>query len=159
MLEERLRQLEGRVRNLEAIDEVRGVLGCYCKAVDARDAPALSALLARDVRFVVVPWNVDVSGHAAVMAFFTEYFKSDWEAPRHNCANEWITPQGDGYHSFCYFHETLSRGSDSVIGWGTWEDDFVLEDGRWKIGRRLVTVLALTPITRGWALADKIMPL
>jgi ketosteroid isomerase-like protein len=159
LLETRLQQMEARVRNLENIEEVRRVLGLYCKALDARDAQAMGALLSRDVQLVVVPWNVDIKGHKGVMEFFVQYFQSDWKEPRHNCANESITPEGDGYHSFCYFHETLSRGEDSVLGWGTWEDRCVLEDGRWKIGRRLITVMALTPITRGWAMADKIMPL
>jgi ketosteroid isomerase-like protein len=158
-LEERMQQLEARVRNIENIEDIRRVLALYPKALDARDAGLMATMFSRDVQLVVVPWNVDIQGHGAVMDFFVQYFKSDWKDPRHNYANEHITPEGDGYHSFCYFHETLARGTESVVGWGTWEDRFVLEDGKWKIGRRLITVMALTPITRGWAMPDKIMPL
>ena len=156
-IEERLALLEQRLQQQESVEEIRAVLGNYCKAIDARDPAALQELLCRDMKMKVTPWPIDLKGRDAVMAFFHDYFLSEWKSPRHNCANEVITPNAGGFHSFCYFHETLSRGDESVVGWGTFEDQFVLEDGRWKLAERFVTILALTPTTRGWAMPDKIM--
>ena len=157
LIEERIEILERRLLQQESINEIRGVLGSYCKAIDARNPDALSPLLCEEISLVVTPWEIDIKGRAAVMNFFHDYFLSEWEAPRHYCANETIEPRGTGFHSFCYFHETLSRNNESVVGWGTFEDQFALEDGRWKISQRSVTILALTPATRGWAMDDKIM--
>ena len=46
-----------------------------------------------------------------------------------------------------------------MIGWGTYSDVFCRESDIWKFKQREITVLALTPITRGWALKDKVMNL
>ena len=158
-LEKRLARLEARLAELEDTEAVRKLLAAYSKAVDARDAGALSPLLARDVRVVVTPWEVDVRGHHEVMDFFLAYFKSEWKEPRHHYANEIIERAGDEYTAFSYFHETLSRGDQSVMGWGTWKDRFVFEDGRWKFAERAIKILALTPVDQGWAGPHRIMDL
>ena len=158
-LEQKFARMELRLRVLEDRESIRQVLGQYCNAVDLRDAAALAPLFSRDARVTVVPWNVDVRGHDAVMAFFVDYFGSDWREPRHNRANECITADGDAYRVFSYFHETVARGEESIIGWGTWEDRFVCEDGAWKIAERVITILALTPITKSWAGTERIMAL
>lgn len=158
-IEDRLAVLERRLAELEDIEAVRKLLARYSKAVDARDAQALAPLFAREVRVVVTPWGVDVRGHAAVMEFFVAYFQSEWKAPRHHYANELIERAGAGYTAFSYFHETLSRGTQSVVGWGTWMDRLVFEDGRWTFAERLIEILALTPVERGWAGPDRIMAL
>ena len=158
-LEERMSRLERRLAELEDLEAIRRVLSLYSKTVDARDAAGLAPLLAREVRVRVTPWGVDVRGHADVMGFFRAYFQSDWKEPRHNRANEVIERDGAGYRAFSYFHETLRRGAESVVGWGTWDDRFVFEDGCWKFGERLITILALTPVDKGWAGPDRIMGL
>lgn len=158
-LDDRMRRLERRLAELEDREAIRGTLSLYSKAVDARDAAGLAPLFARDAHVRVAPWGVDVHGHDAVMDFFRAYFEGEWQEPRHNRANEVIERDGDGYRAFSYFHETLVRGEQSVVGWGTWDDRFVCEDGCWKFGERVITILALTPIDRGWAGPDKIMGL
>jgi ketosteroid isomerase-like protein len=158
-LEERLQQVETRLRHLETCESIRALLAQYCRALDARDSETMGSLFCQDATLSVMPWELDFSGHKAVMDFFRQYFQSDWKNPRHHYTNEYIEAEGNCYKSFCYFHETIERGSQSIVGWGTWEDRFALEDGKWKIKCRLVTVLALTPIDKGWARPDKIVKL
>jgi len=158
-LDDRLKRLERRLAELEDREAIRNVLSLYSKTVDARDAEGLAPLLSRDVRVQVTPWGVDVRGFDDVMEFFRAYFQTDWKEPRHNRANEVIECDGVGYRVFSYFHETLWRGDESVVGWGTWDDRFVFEDGRWKFRERVITIMALTPIAKGWAGPDRIMGL
>ena len=158
-VEERLRALEARVEELESVESVRRLLARYCKALDERDADAMAPLWCRNAVVTVQPWNVACHGKDAIMQFFSEYFRGPWIEPRHNYCNENIESDADNYKSFCYFHETLSREEHSVVGWGTWTDRFSREDGVWKFSRRDIYVMALTPISRGWAMQDKIMPL
>jgi hypothetical protein len=119
----------------------------------------MTPLWSRDAVLIVRPWKLDLRGAKAIMDFYVEYFKGPWVQPRHNCANEYIERHGRGYESFSYFHETLARDQLSVMGWGTWTDQFVQEDGMWKFGRREIDVMVLAPISRGWAGSDKIMDL
>lgn len=154
---ERLQRLEARIRRLEDLESIRCLLARYCKALDARDDKMMESLFCQEAQLSVIPWSLNISGRPAIMEFFRQYFGSDWKSPYHHYTNEQIEAEGDGYRSFCYFHETIERGTDSIVGWGTWEDVFALEDGQWKLKQRVVTILALTPIDKGWAGPDKIM--
>lgn len=155
----RLAALEAGMAQAEAREEGRLLLARYARALDARDASAMETLFSREAVLIVVPWGIDVRGRDAIMEFFRAYFASDWREPRHYGANQVIAPGETGLHAHSYFHEALSRGSQSVIGWGNWEDDLIFEDGAWRFALRKITVLVLTPVERGWACQDKIMPL
>jgi hypothetical protein len=158
-VEKRLRHLEGRLEDLENRDAIRCLLSRYCKALDERDVASMTLLWSCDAVLTVRPWKLEFLGANAIMEFYSAYFKGPWIQPRHNCANEYIERSGDGYKSFSYFHETLARDQLSVVGWGTWTDQFVQEDGMWKFGRREIDVMVLAPISRGWVGPDKIMDL
>lgn len=158
-LEERVQQLEYRLEHLENVEAIRALLARYCNALDERDVAAMTLLWSRDAVLIVRPWSLEFKGAKAVMDFYSEYFKGPWIEPRHNCANEYIEPCGDGYKSFSYFHETLARDQLSVMGWGTWADQFVRENNVWKFARRDINVMVLAPISRGWVGRHKIMDL
>lgn len=156
-IENRWQQLESRLRQLENMELIRRTLAQYCRALDARDLKTMSTLFSRDAELVVDPWSLEFRGHQAIIEFYDQYFHWDLEGARHYYANEHIEADGDGYKSVCYFHEIVARGSDSFVGWGTYRDTFMLEQGVWRFRRKLITILALTPIDKGWARADKIV--
>ena len=152
-------QLETRIQRLEDMEAIRKLLAVYCSALDVWDIRTLETLFSREARLAVPTWNLEFQGREAIMRFFEEHSHSEWKDLRHYFANLAIEPAGSGYKSFAYFHETASLGADSVIGWGTLEDVFTREDNAWKISSRIITVMALTPITKGWAGPDKVMAL
>ncbi len=158
-LEERVKHLESRLEELENRDAIRCLLSRYCKSLDERDVAAMTPLWSHDATLIVRPWKLEFRGVKAIMDFYAVYFKGPWIQPRHNCANEYIERNGRGYKSFSYFHETLARDQLSVMGWGTWTDQFVHEEGMWKFEKREIDVMVLTPISRGWVGPDKIMDL
>jgi SnoaL-like domain len=158
-VEQRLEQLETRLAELENVEAIRRLLARYCKALDERNIHLMAPLWSREAVLIVRPWGYEFSSADAIVKFYSDYFQGPWIEPRHNCANEYIERDGEGYASFSYFHETLARDQDSVMGWGTWVDRFCCEDGVWKFSRREINVIALTPISKGWAMADKIMSL
>ncbi len=158
-IEDRLGQLEARLRHLEELEQVRNVLSRYCKVLDDRDLPGMQALFARQARLLVEPYHIEVRGCAAITEFYRSYFGSPWKDPRHNIANEYIERRGEVFHALSYFHETLEREGESYVGWGTWQDILALENGAWKFEERVIVVLALSTIRKGWAGPDKIVPL
>ncbi len=72
LIEERIEILERRLLQQESINEIRGVLGSYCKAIDARNPDALSPLLCEEISLVVTPWEIDIKGRAAVTPAATQ---------------------------------------------------------------------------------------
>ncbi|MBI2561979.1 MAG: hypothetical protein HYW08_06230, partial [candidate division NC10 bacterium] len=44
-----------------------------------------------------------------------------------------------------------------VIGWGTYDWAFRLDEGTWKVTRLAIRILAMTTLDRGWAVPDKVM--
>jgi len=155
-LEQRLAQAEARLLELESVEAIRRLLARYCRALDARDLMNLSTLFARDAHLVVTPWNVDVRSRDAITEFYRQFFATPAQDDRHYAVNQIIEKYGDGYRSFCYFHATEVQGSQSIVGWGTYEDRLIQEDGQWKFAERRITIHVLTPIEKGWAGPDKI---
>jgi ketosteroid isomerase-like protein len=155
--EERMTALERRLKHLEDVAAIRHVLVRYCHAFDTYDLETLSGLFAADATLKVVPWGVEVAGRDAITEFYRPFLTPGAEEARHNCANISIEAAGDSYRSFCYFHETAARDGQSLIGWGTYEDVLTQEAGAWKFQHRLITILALTPIEKGWAGPDKVI--
>lgn len=156
-LEKRLAELESRLLHLENIEAVRRGIAGYCRALDANDLSAMSSLFAQKARLRIVPWHIEVIGHDAIVDFYQQFFAGPMKNYRHYTANTIIERDGQGYRAISYFHETTERGSESLIGWGTYEHVFVFEQGNWRIAEKLVTILALTPIEKGWAGPEKIV--
>lgn len=153
----RIAALERRLKHLENAEAVRSVLARYCQALDTGDLEALTGLLAANAKLKVVPWDVQLEGRDTIAEFYRQFFAGEMKNGRHYCANISIEAEEDNYRSFCYFHETVERNHQSLIGWGTYEDVFTQEAGEWRFQQRLISILALTPIDQGWAGLDKII--
>jgi len=156
-IEERLRRIEVQIQQLSDLEAVRRNLAAYCKAVDTKNIDLLGSLFSQDMDLSVSPWSFDFHGRDAIIDFYTKAFL-DTDGSRHNCVNEVIEAiEGGGYKSSCYFHSTIAIGSESLVGWGNYDDTFVLEDGVLKFKKKVITVMVLTPLKAGWAGPDKIM--
>ncbi|MBI3951795.1 MAG: nuclear transport factor 2 family protein [Acidobacteria bacterium] len=156
-VEERLQEIEAKLRYLENLEVIRKRLGQYCRALDAKDVKLMEPLFSQDIELSVIPWGFEFRGRQPVLEFYARAFL-DSSSTRHNYTNEHIEADGEGYKSFCYFHSTVELTPHSLIGWGTYEDTLILEDGVWKFKKKVITVLVLTPIDKGWAGPDKILP-
>jgi uncharacterized protein (TIGR02246 family) len=155
----RLQAVEERLQHLDNLGTVRRVMAEYCRAIDTGDIKTVEALFSRDAEVTVVPWGLECKGRDAIVEFYRQFFQSEMKNGRHNLANEIIERDGDGYRSFCYFHETVERDGDSLVGWGTYEHTFLHEDGAWKICKKRVTIMVLASIHKGWAGPEKIATL
>ena len=156
-IEERLRRIEVQIQQLSDVEAVRKNLAEYCKAVDTKNIDLLASLFSQDMDLSVSPWSFEFHGRDAIIDFYTKAFL-DTDGSRHNCVNEVIESSADGgYKSSCYFHSTIAIGPESLVGWGNYDDTFVLEDGVLKFKKKVITVMVLTPLKAGWAGPDKIM--
>ncbi|MEQ8663098.1 MAG: nuclear transport factor 2 family protein [Gammaproteobacteria bacterium] len=151
-IEERLAALEREVAALRADNDIRTVLSHYAIGVDEKRPHLLRELFADDAVLGVPAWAVEVHGVEAIMQFFENYW-GRFDNPRRYYANEDIRVAGDRASAFMYWHVTQELGTESVLGWGTYEWGFRRRnsDGRWLIARETVHIRAMTTLAAGWA--------
>jgi len=122
----------------------------YAVAVDEKQPDALHTLFTPDARVEIPAWSVDVTGLAAVMAFYTDYW-ARFEQPRRYFANEDYCVSGDAATCFMYWHVTQERHGQSVLGWGTYDWRFRRTGTCWQIAGVLIAIRAMTTLPAGWA--------
>lgn len=152
----RLADLERRLAVLEGIEGVRRTLSLYARWLDENRPELFEQVFASDCHLKTVPWGADVHGRERVRRGFGRYL-ARFQHPRRYYANEAITVEGETAKAFAYWLVTQEDGDRSVIGWGTYDWAFRLEDGTWKVTDLVITVLTMTTPDRGWAVPDKIM--
>ena len=153
-IEQRFAQLEQQVDELQAVQALRTVLSQYAVAVDDKRPDLLRTLFTPDARVQIPAWQVDVAGLDAVMAFYDEYW-SRFEQPRRYFANDTTRINGDIAKVFMYWHVTQERGLSSVLGWGTYDWEFVRNGADWRIAAVLISIRAMTTLDAGWAREHK----
>jgi 3-phenylpropionate/cinnamic acid dioxygenase small subunit len=128
----------------------------YAHAFDGADADAWAALFAADARFI--PPGVDpVVGREALRRFVADRAE-DAPGMRHLIANVVVEPTEDGARGRAYFFclRLSDDGQFRLRNFGRYEDEFVREDGGWKIASRtvvseLATALVDAPFAFGGA--------
>lgn len=59
--------------------------------------------------------------------------------------------------AFNYLFETVEKNGESVVGCGTYDDHLRREGRVWRFEEKIITVLFMTPVLRGWAGSDRIV--
>lgn len=152
----RLAAVEQRLAVLEAMEGVRKTLSDYARALDERRPDLLASIFTEDCHLVTVPWGADSRGKARMLRVFERYW-ARFANPRRYYANEAIQVAGATATAFSYWLVTQEDGERSIIGWGTYDWAFRLEDGAWRIGELIIRVLVMTPLERGWAGPERVM--
>lgn len=155
-LEERVAILEKKVRELEAMEDIRKAIVTYARALDEGRPELLEGLFTDDAMLHTTPWGKPTHGKEKVIRAFKHYMER-FKNPRRYFADEEINVEGDSANAFSYWLVTQQRDGNSIIGWGTYRWDFRKEEGRWKIARFLIDILTMTTLATGWAGEEKIM--
>src|SRR5918993_1355359 len=143
--------LERRVADLEAKDEIRAFIAEYCRLNDAlTELDALLALFAEDA-VMRNPAGAH-SGREAIRAYYTKFFTSGTKFARHHVMNQVITilEPGRARHD-SYFIAMLGRDGESKIVYGSYAATVVRRDGRWLFQEKVNDIVAPTSIEAGWA--------
>lgn len=143
--------LERRVADLEAKDEIRAFIADYCRLNDAlTELDALVALFAEDA-VMRNPTGVH-DGREAIRAYYTKFFESGTLFARHHVLNQVITilEPGRARHD-SYFLAFLGRDGESKLVCGAYADTLVKRDGRWLFAEKVNDIVAPTTLGAGWA--------
>jgi len=136
-------ELEARLRVLEAKEEIRNLLQEYRRTLDIRDMRAFSALYAANGSWAGA--SGEATGPEGIYTMLTAALTDNppWPGPTlwHLITDPQITVDGDrATASSLWMH--VRRGDDDTTTLptlGTYDDELVVEDGRWRFLRRSVT--------------------
>jgi len=151
-LDQHIATLQARVRDLEAIEGIRDTIARYSWAVDTEDEAALADIFTEDATI----WNKwrdqTYSGRKAIVDFFHQHRAKFKFTNRMSNLNERIKVsdnigKAEAYHLVMYTH-----GGESYIGWGTYEWDFRLENGVWRISKMLIKQSMYSTLKKGWGM-------
>src|SRR4051812_33298553 len=123
--------LERRLADLEAKEEIRAFVADYCRLNDAlTELDGLVALFAEDA-VMRNPAGVH-SGRDAIRDYYTKFFASGTRFARHHVVNQVITilEPGRARHD-SYFIAMLGRDGESKIVYGSYADTLVKRAGGW----------------------------
>jgi ketosteroid isomerase-like protein len=123
-----------------ARDAIAVLLAEYCHRCDDGDVDALLDRFTADATFVFA--DHAVTGHEQLRAWF-ESTQSPERRGKHITANVIITVEGDraAAASDFVFYGTNREGRLVAMVAGRYTDDLVIDDGRWRFRRRVVTAI------------------
>jgi uncharacterized protein (TIGR02246 family) len=132
--------LAARVAELEAKEAIRVVILEYGRRLDAGDYDGYSALFALDGEWI--GGFGGFQGRAAIRQMLDDFMPrtpSDRLTGLHLLSNEIIEVEGETARAASkWFYITAgAEGRPGLVYAGRYEDDFVREDGRWLIRRRV----------------------
>ena len=154
-----LEELESRIRVLEDIEEIRKLKATYCYLCDAglddpRNRAELISHFAQSARvdFGLGPESV-FEGKDGLEVFFGTVVPSAITFSMHMVHNPIIEVKGDRATGKWYYEAPTTDTSTGKAQWmaGTYEEEYVREDGEWKFAFINTRWNYITPYDEGWA--------
>lgn len=140
-----LRELEERLRRLEAEAEVLRTLAAYAHAIDYGDESGWVDCFTPDGAFRVRDGSGaitrEVVGHEALAAFIAQHTRAPDYAHRHLALNAVVELDGDRATSRSYLLVLVDQDAPTVRLFGRYVDRLVQgADGRWRFEERVAEV-------------------
>ncbi len=142
--------LESRLAQLEAKEELRGFIATYCSACDAMSADAVAELFTADA--VLRNAAGDRAGRDAIRQYYAAFFAAGVTFSRHHAVNQVFTILAPtlARHD-AYFIAMTGSGGESRVTFGRYQDTLVKQDGRWLFRDKRNDVTGATTLKVGWA--------
>ena len=160
-LEARIELLEAKMRMVEDIEEVKRLMALYEETHDSLEKTEEEvALFTEDAKFVITSSGEDVGeqnpllgtweGKEALRNLFS-MVNSGLSYEAHHITNPSITVEGEKANGKWYLLCCLTIGTTAVWQQGTYDNDFIKINGKWKIRVMRFNWNFFTPYEDGWA--------
>lgn len=143
-----LAALEARIRRLEDIEAIRQLKYRYCYHYDAGDFAAFMECFASDCH-VELGLGRRATGRSDVEAMFRKS-RTLLEFSSHMVANPLIEVDGDTGRGTWYLLLPSTRGGAALWSQARYDEEYVRENGAWRIRSEIVTMYFATPYDKGW---------
>jgi len=141
--------LVARLELLENAELVRQATWRYAEAVDGSDFDALASAFTVDGSLTTSRGTT--VGREAIVAYYRQALAEPIHR-KHFLTNQKVTLQAPGEAVVeSYFMFTYAGPGNSMIGWGTYVDRVVVEDGVARIAAKTITIDVRADSRVGWA--------
>jgi ketosteroid isomerase-like protein len=151
------KDMEARVRDLEAVHAIMNLEADYAFAADTRQTDLLVNLFTEDGVIDVRPYGERIVGREAIRRFRAES-PNKVASSVHYLHNPHIVVDGNTARGRFYWLAALNWVATNEAVWssGFYQDEFVKTDEGWKIKKKVMTWFFRTPYDKGWV-KEKIM--
>lgn len=148
--------LEERITLLEDIEEIKKIKAKYCYYQDQHRSEDFISLFTEDAELDFRPLLAEkMVGKEAFAPLFAKENMVNWQRmARHQLSNPIIEVNGDKATGIWYMFGVatlIAPGKDiAIVEQLTYEDEFVKENGKWKISRLRGETAFISPYEEGW---------
>ncbi|NQT74819.1 MAG: nuclear transport factor 2 family protein [Chloroflexi bacterium] len=154
-----LEDLEARIKVLEDIEEIKKLKATYCYLCDAGldDPKNRDELISHFTKGAKVDFGLGEGSHfegpEGLKVFFGEVVPGAVSFCIHMVHNPIIEVDGDRATGRWYYEAPTTDTSTGVAQWmmGTYFEEYVREDGRWKFDSIKTKWNYISPYNEGWA--------
>ncbi len=133
--------LEARILRLEHREAIRELVARYGTVIDERDIDGIGACFARDGRFRSRDGAMDARGREAVVQQFHGRFSV--LGPSNHFTHDHVIwfDEGSSLRAFGLVssHAEIVRRGEAMLTALRYQDEYLLEDGRWRFADRLLS--------------------
>ena len=144
------KSLEERIKVLEDIEEIKKVKKTNCYCCDEKNLEGVMGIFAKECTADYGPFG-KCNTRKEVRTFFENIYKT---LPFfiHMITNDMIEVKGDKANAKWYFNVPSTHQPTNQAIWilGTYDEDYVREDGKWKCSRMDCIFHYVTPYDQGW---------
>lgn len=147
-----LKGLEARIRVLEDIEDIKRLKSRYWRFIDYKRWDDLSGCFTADVSLDVAS-RMKVSGREALLQFLKQLLGKESVTTAHHGHSPDIEVTGEKTaKGYWVLRDTIldSSTNTEMKGRGFYEDDYVKEDGRWKMKSIKISYLFTEGQKRGY---------
>ncbi|MBX7160303.1 MAG: nuclear transport factor 2 family protein [Acidimicrobiia bacterium] len=137
--------VEALVRELLDREEIRDLASRYVDCVWRRDVEGVVDLFADDATLETDEFP-PVTGRADLLDAYKMVFARDRLEPW--VQNHIVDVDGDTATGRCFLDLRMVHDGKRLFGAGYYDDEYVRVDGRWRFGRRKVTMTTFWPAAR-----------
>ena len=144
--------LEKRIKNLEDVEAIKQLKAQYCLYCDDNfDADKLTSLFAEDSIWESAAGG-QIKGKEDIHAFFASASKM-MSFAIHMVMNPIIEVDGDRARGRWLLSQPNTRfeGNQAIWGAASYDNDYIRDNGEWKIKHLKITSIFWTPFDQGWA--------
>lgn len=134
--------IEWRLQRLEDREEIRALVARYTFAVDNRDVASIESLFSETARFRSKDGVMNASGRPAIMQQFEGRFAVLGHGA-HYGHDHVVWFESDNARTpargLLSSHAELVRNGEPMVAALRYEDEYIIEDGRWVFADRLLS--------------------
>ncbi len=163
-LEQRVRELEAKVTEMEDREEIRNLRYRYHEYINEGKFGEIANLFTEDGVLDFAHLG-KANGRAEIQKFFSgiagDKQPGDKDRPRITWVKQFIHNHviqlhDDHGHGFSYLEAKPIYGGEAFLVAARYDDDYVKRDGEWKFSKMGLVPYFMVPLKEGWAQENKL---